>query len=164
MMKAAFLLPLVLVACTEPSGEERSVSSLAATPRRARLERLARADALARLYIGRSLRPAELASLTDSEAAIVEALARRPEFGARFAARLGDYASAYALAPRSESVDPTVPLIDVFGGDRAEAGRFASWLFRTLAPLHAEARLPTEHTRLGEMTYRELLETLRRPS
>jgi hypothetical protein len=164
MMKAAFLLPLVLVACAEPS-EERSESSLSATPERVRLERLARADALARLYIGRSLRPAELAPLArDTEPAIVEALARRPEFGARFAARLGDYASAYALAPRSESVDPTASLIDVFGGDRAEAGRFAYWLFRTLAPLHAEARLPTEQTRLAEMTYRELLETLRRPS
>lgn len=163
-MRLRFLLPLtvmVLAGCSErPESTGSAESSLSSSPRGARLSRLAAVDALARLYVGHSLKRDELLALGGaSEQGVIDALEARPDFLQQYATRLGTFGSA-----ASSVVDPRAPIADVFGGEVADAERFARWLIRELAPAAADAVLAKHDAVLGHMTYVELLDALRSAS
>lgn len=85
---------LALAACEGSHAGEESVSEqdVRVKANRQRLARFARVDGFARLYLGESLAPAELAKLANkSEAAVVEALTSRAQYKQRFALRVGAF-------------------------------------------------------------------------
>jgi hypothetical protein len=171
MKRIAFFLSLLVLApaCADRDGTASADSEVTARTdaRRVRLRRLASVDALARLYVGHELRRDELLALgTKSESAVIDALAGRSDFRPRYAARVGDFLTASGKAPVSTEVDPGKPIADAFGGAarKAEADRFARWLVQTLAPLVASEVIAKNEATLAQMTYRELLDTVRRAS
>ena len=135
--------------------------------RRARIARLTKVNAVARLYVGHELASEELHGLlTKNEAAVLDALAAHPDFKTRYAARVADFDKESGLAsaaPRNAAIDPSAPLADAFGGKKAEADKFARWLTRNLAPLVADELL-AKNPAFGDMTYRDALETIRKAS
>lgn len=135
--------------------------------RRARIARLTKVNAVARLYVGHDLASEELHGLlTKNEAAVLDALVARPDFKTRFAARVADFDKESGLVsatPRNAALDPTAPLADAFGGKKPEADKFARWLTRNLAPRVADELFATNPA-FGDMTYRDALETIRKAS
>jgi hypothetical protein len=173
----ALALVFLLGGCSKPEGEpsDSASSELSGSgsrgpslARRAKLERLAAIDALARLYVGHELRRDELVVLdARTEAAVVAALTARPDFrtglstrAAAFHAIDGRGPSAQASAP----LDPNAPLADAFNVDPGEANRFGRWLASSLAPRVAPDVLARTDGALGQMTYYELLDALRTAS
>jgi hypothetical protein len=158
-MRAAWLVLLLGVgACSDRQDAEATASSELSTPRRVRLDRLKRVNALARLYIGRELRRDELTELSNAnEAAVVASLVARPEFSGQLIARAAAFRAAEGRGARSEDVDPAAPLADAFKSDAAEGERFGRWLVGAVAPRVAGSVSVRE-----AMSYRELLDAIRR--
>jgi len=166
------LLTLALAACADKNADTSSSVDSDVTARtdarRARIARLSNVNAVARLYVGHELTRDELHGLlTKNEAAVLDAMIAHPDFKTRFAGRLAEFNKETGLrstGAQNASLDPSGPLADVFGGKKDQAERFAKWLTRSLAPIVAEEIFATSTAQLGEMTYRDLLETVRKAS
>jgi hypothetical protein len=113
------ITPVFALGCDRESSstaQDESAVSARADARRARLERLSRINTLARLYIGRELRPDELVALgTRPEDTVIEALSKTPDFATRFGARVGDFHAGDGKASGSKPATshastPTAPL------------------------------------------------------
>lgn len=157
-------------ACTDKKDDASSVDSDVSSrtnARRARIARLSKVNAVARLYVGHELKNEELHGLlTKNEAAVIDALVLHPDFKTRYAARVSDFDKESGLAsfpPSRSALDPAAPLADAFGGKKPEADKFARWLTRNLAPLVADELL-AKNPAFGDMTYRDVLETIRKAS
>jgi hypothetical protein len=132
--------------------------------RRARLQRLARIDALARLYVGHELARRELLALGGkNEATVISDLAARPDFRTRCSERVGEFLAADGRGATNKAVDPDAPVAAAFE-DKADAERFARWLVRTVAPLAAEEVIAGTGKAIDQLTYREILDAARAAS
>jgi hypothetical protein len=170
-MKPSSLLCMLLIAIAAPACADRddsgstSESEVRTSAHRSRLARLSNVDALARLYVGHELRRDELLALgSKSEGAVIDALAARADFTERYIARIAEFSIASGHAPTSKAADPQKPLVDAFDGKKADADRFARWLTQSLAPRVASDVIAKNEATLAQMTYRDLLDTIRRSS
>jgi hypothetical protein len=159
-----------LAACDGPRSAEEAASEqdVRTKANRQRLGRFARVDGFARLYLGESLAPAELGKLANkSEAAVVEALVSRAEYKQRFALRVGAFLDRRAPEDPASAgptgLDPAAPLADTLKTNE-QADRFARWLTRELAPRIADDLVKEHGKSFAQMTYRELLDTIRNAS
>ena len=170
-LRCALLLSVLAVTACEGSrsGEESSSEQEIRTKAsRQRLARFARVDAVARLYLGESLSPAELGKLASkSEAAVVDALVARAQYKQRFALRVGSFLDnrlpedpAFA---GPAGLDPSAPLSDSLR-TKEKADRFARWLVSELAPRIADDFVKEHAKTLAQMSYRELLDEIRKAS
>jgi hypothetical protein len=161
---------LALAACEGSRATDESVSEqdVRTKANRQRLARFARVDGFARLYLGESLAPADLAKLANkSEAAVVDSLVSRAQYNQRFALRVGAFLDNRApenpASAGPAGLDPAAPLADTLKSNEKAEG-FARWLARELAPRIADDFVKEHGKSFAQMTYRELLDAIRKAS
>lgn len=155
-MKRFLLLLLLAAPACQPADGTSSSEHAVTDDRRARLARLSKVDALARLYLGHELDRSSLVALgTKSTTGVVDDLVKRPDFKRGLEARAADFSGS------TRPLDPNAMLGDSLGAD---APRFANWLVNGLAPLAATEIVKENGRNFPKMTYRELLDTIRAAS